>query len=189
MKARIQKYRSITDTGDFEVEEKKTILVGPNEAGKSAVLQALQQINAPKGVRGFDPLRDYPRAQYNEDINRRKLALKDITVAQVEFILEDEDRAEIPEQFHKCTFSVGRRLDNTSWFRLNEGPPELTYGDLHNDLLRIAAHVDGRVAAPAEGAMPPPSPGSKLIVLTSGWTGPTSLDAKSSGYYSHGLKR
>jgi predicted ATPase len=181
MKARIQKYRSITDTGDFEVEEKKTILVGPNEGGKSAVLQALQQINAPKGVRGFDPLRDYPRAQYNEDINRRKLALKDITVAQVEFILEDEDRAEIPEQFHKCTFSVGRRLDNTSWFRLNEGPPELTYGDLHNDLLRIAAHVDGRVAAPAEGAMPPPSPGSKLIALTSGWTGPTSLDAKSSG--------
>jgi len=180
-KARIQKYRSITDTGDFEVEEKKTILVGPNEAGKSAVLQALQQINAPKGVRGFDPLRDYPRAQYNEDINRGKLAPKDITVAQVEFILEDEDRAEISEQFHKCTFSVGRRLDNTSWFRLNEGPPELTYGDLHNDLLRIAAHVDGRVAAPAGGAMPPPSPGSKLIALTSGWTGPTSLDAKSSG--------
>ena len=180
-KARIRKYRSITDTGYFEVEEKKTILVGPNEAGKSAVLQALQQINAPKGVRGFDPLRDYPRAQYNEDINRGKLAPKDITVAEVEFILEDEDRAEIPEQFHKCTFSVGRRLDNTSWFRLNGGPPELTYRDLHNDLLRIAAHVDGRVAAPAESAMPPPSPGSKLIALTSGWTGPTSLDAKSSG--------
>lgn len=65
-RARVQTYRSIRDTGFFEVESGKTILVGPNEAGKSAILQALQQINAPKGVKGFDPLRDYPRALYND---------------------------------------------------------------------------------------------------------------------------
>jgi ABC-type branched-subunit amino acid transport system ATPase component len=46
-KARIQNYRSIVDTGWFEVEGKKTILVGPNEAGKTAILQALQHINPP----------------------------------------------------------------------------------------------------------------------------------------------
>ncbi|MDD4673926.1 MAG: hypothetical protein PHI03_13430 [Bacteroidales bacterium] len=33
IKARVQNYRSIIDSGIFEIEELKTILVGPNEAG------------------------------------------------------------------------------------------------------------------------------------------------------------
>ncbi len=59
IKARVQNYRSIRDTGYFDIENDKTIMVGPNEAGKSAVLEALQKINAPKGVKGFSALRDY----------------------------------------------------------------------------------------------------------------------------------
>ena len=65
-RARVQNYRSIRDTGEFKIESSKTIMVGPNEAGKSAILQALQQINAPNEVKQFDPLRDYPRALYND---------------------------------------------------------------------------------------------------------------------------
>ncbi len=63
-KARVAKYRSIRDSGWFDVEHAKTILVGPNEAGKTALLQALQQIGPPEGVRRFDALRDYPRSEY-----------------------------------------------------------------------------------------------------------------------------
>ena len=48
-KARVCKYRSIHDTGWFDVESTKTILVGPNEAGKTALLKALQQLNAQRG--------------------------------------------------------------------------------------------------------------------------------------------
>ena len=40
IKARIQNYRSIKDTGEFDIEELKTIMVGPNEAGKTVILQA-----------------------------------------------------------------------------------------------------------------------------------------------------
>ena len=65
---RLQNYRCVRDTGWFDVEQAKTILVGPNEAGKTAVFEALQRINPPDGVRGFDPLRDYPRKLYNADI-------------------------------------------------------------------------------------------------------------------------
>ncbi len=47
IKARVQGYRSIIDTGYFDVENDKTILFGPNEAGKTAILQALQKLNPP----------------------------------------------------------------------------------------------------------------------------------------------
>ena len=55
-KARIQGYRSIIDSGWFDVEHGKSILVGPNEAGKTAILQALQKLNPPEGVELFNPL-------------------------------------------------------------------------------------------------------------------------------------
>ena len=71
-KARIQKYRSVRDTGYFDIETAKTILVDPNEAGKTVLLQALQQLNPPPGVRKFDALRDYPRSEYN-DITTKKV--------------------------------------------------------------------------------------------------------------------
>ena len=45
---RVRNYRCVRDTGWFEVEQAKTILVGPNEADKTAVFEALQRINPPK---------------------------------------------------------------------------------------------------------------------------------------------
>lgn len=39
----VQSYRCVRDIGYFEVEQAKTILVRPNEAGKTAVLEALQR--------------------------------------------------------------------------------------------------------------------------------------------------
>jgi PAS domain S-box-containing protein len=62
-KAHVTKYRSVRDSEWFEVEHKKTIFVGPNEAGKTALLQALQQIGPPDGVRKLDALRDYTRTE------------------------------------------------------------------------------------------------------------------------------
>ena len=86
-KARIRMYRSIRDTGEFEVENGKTILVGPNEAGKTVILQALQQLHAPPGIEGFDPLRDYPRSEYNKDIGRGAVDPSQVTVVEGHFKL------------------------------------------------------------------------------------------------------
>ena len=113
-RARVQNYRSIRDTGWFDVEEAKTILVGPNEAGKTALLEALQQINAPDGTRQFEPLRDYPRKLYNEDIQSRRLDPAEIPVASAEFRLESDDLAELPDGLQNATYRVIRRLDNES---------------------------------------------------------------------------
>ena len=121
-KARVRMYRSIRDTGEFEVESGKTILVGPNEAGKTVILQALQQLNAPSGVGGFDPLRDYPRSEYNKDIGRGSVSPSNVTVVEGHFSLEPEDLKGLPEGYEECTYVFGRKLDNKAWHRLQGGP-------------------------------------------------------------------
>ena len=48
-KARVQGYRSVIDSGWFEVENGKTILVGPNEAGKTAILTGIAKTQSTGG--------------------------------------------------------------------------------------------------------------------------------------------
>ena len=63
---RVRDYRSVHDSGVILVEPDKTLLVGVNEAGKTALLRALQQMKAPRDTEGFSALRDYPRSRYTE---------------------------------------------------------------------------------------------------------------------------
>ncbi len=59
--AHITNYRSIRDSGEFTLDD-VTCLVGKNESGKTAILQALYRLN-PYGVNNaiFDKDLDYPR--------------------------------------------------------------------------------------------------------------------------------
>ncbi|MGI8486232.1 MAG: AAA family ATPase [Thermomicrobiales bacterium] len=140
--ARVQNYRSIRDTGWFEVEPHKTIMVGPNEAGKTAVLQALQQINSPDGVTKFDPLRDYPRALYN-DISTGKVNPSQVVVSTAQFALEPDDLAEISSDYENAVYVFERRLDNSALQYIVGGPPSLKFdAALSKDLTRMAAHAD-----------------------------------------------
>ena len=143
-KAHVTKYRSVRDSEWFEVEHKKTIFVGPNEAGKTALLQALQQIGPPDGVRKLDALRDYPRSEYN-DITTGNVRPQDVTVAEAHFSLEDDDKAAIPAEFREATYVRGRKLDNSAWHNLEGGPPSTTYGSIKKDLAKLAAHADSNL--------------------------------------------
>lgn len=165
--ARVQNYRSVRDTGVFDVERDKTIMVGPNEAGKTAVLQALQRIKAPKGIKGFHALRDYPRALYN-DITTEKVKPKDVPVATAVFDLDEDERAELPEDLRDVGYSLTRNLDNGASHHL-VGAPELpTFSLIAKDLQRLAAHIDGRTAV-AEGQPASTTQASKIAALTHGW--------------------
>ena len=141
IKARIQNYRSIKDTGEFEIEELKTIMVGPNEAGKTVLLKALQQLSRPDGVNGFDIIRDYPRSLYN-DITTKKVKPEEVEVVRGYFKLDDEDKAEIPNEFHDCEYVVYRKLNNKGFHHLVNAPSKITYGEVKKDLLRLLAHLD-----------------------------------------------
>lgn len=141
-KVRVQNYRSIIDTGEFEIEKLKTILVGPNEAGKTAILQAIQQINPPEGVKKFVPLRDYPRAQYTK-ISRGDLDPKTVPVVTATFDLEASDYGHASDFLKEVSlkYKFTRYLNNNASHSL-EGVEPLIYNEIKMDLTRLAAHLD-----------------------------------------------
>ena len=173
---RVQNYRCVRDTGWFEVEQAKTILVGPNEAGKTAVLEALQQINPPNGVKKFDPLRDYPRKLYNADIQSGRLDSKSIPVASAQFELEPDDLAELPDGFGATGYCCTRYLNNRSSHTLEGGPEVVVFSEeIRKDLRRLATHVDSRSAEGREDDEP--SPSAELDDIIGGWqVGTTRID-------------
>jgi energy-coupling factor transporter ATP-binding protein EcfA2 len=170
-KARIRMYRSIRDTGEFEVENGKTILVGPNEAGKTVILQALQQLNKPEEVDGFDALRDYPRSEY-DDIKRKVVDPAKVTVVEGHFKPEESDLSDLPEEYKDCTYVLGRHLDNSAWHRLDGAPKFPSYGSLSKDLKRLCAHVDSRKQADE------PASSMALAAVTSDWTDSTIVNGE-----------
>jgi chromosome segregation ATPase len=140
--ARVQKYRSIRDTGWFDVEPQKTIMVGVNEAGKSAALQALQQVNPPDGVAGFDALRDYPRSEYN-DLSTGAVDPENVEVVSVKFSLDKDDIAKLPAGYENVIYMRSRYLSNRSADGIEGGPARVVVNsDLTKDLARMAAHAD-----------------------------------------------
>lgn len=170
-KARIRMYRSIRDTGEFEVENGKTILVGPNEAGKTVILQALQQLNKPKDIGGFEALRDYPRSEY-DDIKRGVVDPSKVTVVEGYFTPEQGDLDGLPKGYDGCIYVLGRNLDNSAWHRIDGGPTVPIYSDLSKDLTRLCAHVDARKGADQ------PAPSAALEAVTSGWTDSTIVNVE-----------
>jgi len=166
-KARIQNYRSIIDTGEFEIESLKTIMVGPNEAGKTLILKALQQLNKPADVPGFDVLRDYPRSLYDE-ISTGKVLAKDITVVTGYFKLEQSDRDLLPDEFKDCIYKRYKNIDNQIYHTVENAPPLVYYKDIKSDLLRLVAHIDKQFLAghPADETR---TPGKLYNSLLDNW--------------------
>ena len=183
-KARVRKYRSIRDSEWFDIEAEKTILVGPNEAGKTVLLKALEQINPPQGVPGFDSLRDFPRSELS-DLKLDKasggtITPDKVTVVEARFELDDTEReavAQIDERFAGCTYVVGRRLDNTFWHRIDGAPAIPTYEDIRRDLLRLASHIEAPVSANAEGASES-TERQELAAITEGWGDSASISGE-----------
>jgi predicted ATPase len=167
-KARVRKYRSIRDTGLFDIEQGKTILVGPNEAGKSALLEALQRINPPGGMRSFDALRDYPRAEFS-DVMSGRVRLEETTIVEGHFDLEASDKEVVAPEFRECRYIYGRRVDNSAWHNLEGGPTPQKFGELKKDIARLLAHVDARVARAGNGNASEPAPSARFAAITQGW--------------------
>lgn len=142
--ARVRNYRSVRDTGEFEVEPNKTLLVGVNEAGKTAVLRALQTINAPDDTEPLNPLRDYPRSRYTE-IQSGHRKPSDVEVAVAAFALDEDEKAALasisPRLEAVTHLHLYSYMDNQVRYNFGDVPTSCTYADIEKDLTRLRAHL------------------------------------------------
>jgi len=104
--AHVARFKSVTDSGWFDIDDKVTALVGKNESGKTAVLEAMYRHNPlPSGHHtGFEELRDYPRRYRARD----KTTIPRTEPVNLTFLIEDEDRAAVAEQFGHNALSAAR---------------------------------------------------------------------------------
>lgn len=141
----IRDYRSVNDSGEFDVEPGKTILVGVNEAGKTCLLTAIEQINPPPSRPQFKALTDYPRARYTE-VQRNARPLSDVEIVAAIFDLSEADQVAItnvaPSMKDVKQYKVIRRLDNTSVCTLPDAPAEVLFGDIVDDLRRTCKALE-----------------------------------------------
>lgn len=148
-RVRVQDYRSVNDSEEFDVEHDKTILVGINEAGKTCLLTAIEQLNAPESRPAFRALTDYPRARYTE-VQRGDRNESDVEVVAATFTLDDADRAAIATVAPDCTeisgYTFTRKLDNEARHNLIGGPSTQRFREIEEDLARTRkalASVEG----------------------------------------------
>lgn len=117
---RIQNFRSVEDSGEFTVEH-LTCLVGKNEAGKTAVLQAIAGLNPhPATSFAYELERDYPKrylARYKERHDGKEAeVIRSVWELSQEEI--DELKGELgPEAVTGKTITVSRSYNstNTAW--------------------------------------------------------------------------
>ena len=95
-RARVTNYRSIDDSGWVSLDN-VTCMVGKNESGKTAFLQALHRLNPVGGGSGNFDLRDYPRKGYVR--YKRRHEKEPATAVQAEFELTDQELGEIESRF------------------------------------------------------------------------------------------
>lgn len=97
---RVTKYRCIEDSTEVPIEPDITALIGRNESGKTAFLEALRRLNAADGA-AFDVTSDYPRTQYGA--YRRRHARAPDTAVTARFTLLDEEVREVEKRYGKGT--------------------------------------------------------------------------------------
>lgn len=97
IKAHVTNFRSVEDSGEFSIDHIAS-LVGKNEAGKTAILQALAGLNPHDATPFvFDRERDYPRRYLTQYTARHPE--EDATVIRTVWKLETDEIDEIAAEF------------------------------------------------------------------------------------------
>ncbi len=127
-------FRNIVDSAQIAFEPDVTCLVGKNESGKTAILQALHRQNPAPVPSTFDEFDDYPRWRYVED--RRDGLIAQARPIECTFELEDEDIAAVVEELgprvlrsRKLTRSIAYSGDAFIGFDVDEAAALTNYLD------------------------------------------------------------
>ncbi len=93
LEARVQNYKSINDTGWVELDD-LTCLIGKNESGKTAFMEALGRFNPDYGDGSFDPYKEYPRDRWPEYKRRHDDDPADVVSVRFRLTETERDRLE-----------------------------------------------------------------------------------------------
>ena len=102
--AHVLNYRSVEDSGVFEVDPDVTCLVGKNESGKTAILRALYRLNPVEASAVFDEVVDFPAKQSK----LRKSVAGFIPAVKATFELSDAEAALVTEHFGSETLTSNK---------------------------------------------------------------------------------
>lgn len=101
----VRSFKSVTDSGVFELDPRVTCLVGKNESGKTAILEALYRLNPlPGHVQDFDALRDYPRRTLKAVAQAK---IEATTPIEAHFQVDEDDVALIDARFGDGVVTTG----------------------------------------------------------------------------------
>lgn len=97
---RIQEFKSIWDSNPFEID-RVACLVGKNESGKTALLQALYRLNPIVDTEGnFDVTDDYPRSEvedYQQEVESERR--KEAVVVEAVFEFDGDELKAIADEY------------------------------------------------------------------------------------------
>lgn len=103
-KVQVTNFRSVENSGEFAIDD-LTTLVGKNEAGKSAILQALAGLNPhPSTPVSFNLERDYPRRFLTEYATRHQG--EQAVVIRTWWSLADDERVALEADFGEGTITT-----------------------------------------------------------------------------------
>lgn len=166
VKARVQNFRSAEDSEIFEVND-LTCLVGKNEAGKTAILQALQGINPYGSAQSaFSKTKDYPRRHVTRYDERHDG--ENAEVVRTWWKLDDHEIEAIKSEFGDAvldrTLEVIKYYDQagTSWIVPVDEKKTLanileSSGLNQTERTRLSAHSTGGALASALEALTEPT--------------------------------
>jgi predicted ATP-dependent endonuclease of OLD family len=118
----ITNFKHILDSSPVDIDDRITCLVGKNESGKSAFLEALRRLKPAQGAVQFDSARHYPawlEKKHRREAKAKGDDLDEVTPISATFDLEPADHEVIEELFGP---SVLTSTQFTHQRRYNNGP-------------------------------------------------------------------
>lgn len=113
---RVQNFRNVTDSGVVNVDPEMTCLVGKNEAGKSAILEAIHSLNPLKPAMSLQYARDYPQWLWKKHEREGQLGASPAVVAT--YAIDEATRGEAAATFGPGT--VPAEIEVSRWYPREE---------------------------------------------------------------------
>ena len=152
-KVRIKNYKCIHDSTEFDIDD-ITCLVGKNESGKTAILEALHKFNPFDTAPGFDRLNDYPVENNRTEDN----------IVEATFSLEQGDIKEI-ENFITCKCVNGSEPTITLSRGYSGNVSVVKYG-FEVDLDAIIKHISTTIEIKTNPSVKDPTKLAKDLLTT-----------------------